>query len=152
MRGGAAKRLARGGMSMRIDSGYEGVSARMEMTPLMDVVFLLLVFFIYAILSMSPNYGIGVSLPKAVADALPGRQAVIVLTADGVTWFEGAQVEADGLAGRVATECGGKPVLIRADEAVPIGRGLELLAELRAAGIHEVAFQTQSEREAASAR
>lgn len=127
---------------MRLESGYESASARMEMTPLMDVIFLLLVFFIYAIMSMSPNHGIGVSLPEVVAETLSGRQIVIVMTADGATWLEGVRVDHGQLVGRVAAARQGEPVLIRADEAVPIGRGLELLAELRAAGVEEVAFQT----------
>ena len=37
--------------------------ARIEMLPLIDIVFLLLVFFIYAMLSMAVHRGIPVSLP-----------------------------------------------------------------------------------------
>jgi len=114
------------------------------MMPLMDVIFLLLVFFIYAMVTMSVHHGIGVSLPKAVSETLTGHHAVITLSADGSTWLEGQPVEADALVPRVAAECYGMPILISADESVPIGRGLSLLAEMREAGISEVAFQTRA--------
>ena len=39
--------------------------ARIEMIPLIDVVFLLLIFFIYTMLSMTIHKGIPVLLPKA---------------------------------------------------------------------------------------
>lgn len=129
---------------MHLDTGYENSSTRLEMMPLMDVIFLLLVFFIYAMVTMSVHHGIGVSLPKAVSETLTGHHAVITLSADGTTWLEGQQVEAETLVPRVTAECFGMPILISADESVPIGRGLSLLADMREAGITEVAFQTRS--------
>lgn len=136
--------LARKGISLHLDTGYENSSTRLEMMPLMDVIFLLLVFFIYAMVTMSVHHGIGVSLPKAVSETLTGHHAVITLSADGSTWLEGQQIEADALVPRVAAECYGMPILISADESVPIGRGLSLLSEMREVGITEVAFQTLS--------
>ena len=128
---------------MHLDTGYENSTTRLEMMPLMDVIFLLLVFFIYAMVTMSVHHGIGVSLPKAVSETLTGHHAVITLSADGTTWLEGQQVAIESLVPRVAAECYGMPILISADERVSIGRGLSLLEELREAGISEVAFQTQ---------
>ncbi|MBW1898638.1 MAG: biopolymer transporter ExbD, partial [Deltaproteobacteria bacterium] len=37
--------------------------ARIEMLPLIDIVFLLLVFFIYAMLSMAVHHGLPIDLP-----------------------------------------------------------------------------------------
>ena len=45
---------------MRLESGYENRRARIEMLPLIDIVFLLLVFFIYAMLSMVAHRGMKV--------------------------------------------------------------------------------------------
>ena len=47
---------------MRLTSGYEERKARIEMLPLIDIVFLLLVFFIYAMLSMTIHRGLEVEL------------------------------------------------------------------------------------------
>ena len=54
---------------MRLTTGYEYKKARIELIPLLDVVFLLLVFFIYAILSMSVHQGVRVTLPVATGEA-----------------------------------------------------------------------------------
>ena len=130
-------------MFVHLDTGYENSTTRLEMMPLMDVIFLLLVFFIYAMVTMSVHHGIGVSLPKAISETLTGHHAVITLSADGSTWLEGQPVAFETLVPRVVAECYGMPILISADERVSIGRGLSLLEELREAGISEVAFQTQ---------
>ena len=51
-------------------------SPRIEMMPLIDVVFLLLVFFIYAMLSMSVHYGQKVNLPNSDSSRLETEKAV----------------------------------------------------------------------------
>lgn len=127
---------------MRLETGFENHPARMEMTPLMDVIFLLLVFFIYAMVTMSVHHGIGVTLPQAVSELLVGHHAQIVLTDDGGTYLEGEAIPEHSLVPRVINECAGMPILISTDERVPIGRGLALLGALREAGISEVAFRT----------
>ena len=49
---------------MKVPSGYLGIKKpRIEMLPLIDIVFLLLVFFIYAMLSMAVHRSLPVSLP-----------------------------------------------------------------------------------------
>ena len=62
-------------------------SPRIEMLPLIDIVFLLLVFFIYAMLSMAVHHGKIVDLPKSAAVALETRDAIHITiqdTGDGV--------------------------------------------------------------------
>ncbi len=51
---------------------------RIEMMPLIDVVFLLLVFFIYAMLSMTVHYGQKINLPDSGSVALETDKAVSV--------------------------------------------------------------------------
>ncbi len=51
-------------------------SPRIEMMPLIDVVFLLLVFFIYAMLSMTVHYGQKVNLPGSDSARLETEKAV----------------------------------------------------------------------------
>ena len=51
---------------MKVPSGYLGIKKpRIEMLPLIDIVFLLLIFFIYAILSMAVHRSLPVSLPES---------------------------------------------------------------------------------------
>lgn len=51
---------------------------RMEMTPLMDIVFLLLVFFIYAMLSMAVHHGKQLDLPQSSSASLETQEAVSI--------------------------------------------------------------------------
>ena len=133
---------------MHLDPGTHDGGARLEMTPMMDVIFLLLVFFLYAMVTMSVHRGLVVALPQAANAPLPGAHAVITLAADGGAWFEGSPVDDASIVPRVVAGCAGRPILISADERVPIGRGLVLLSALRGAGIAEVAFQTSPAPEA----
>lgn len=128
---------------MRFETGYEKEGARIEMTPLMDVVFLLLVFFIYAVARMTTVSAVSVSLPEAEADEKPGRHATITLCSDGTTWLDDVAVPREELVGRIAAGNDAKaPILIRADREVPLGRGLSLLSDLQKAGLTSVAFET----------
>ncbi len=55
---------------------------RIEMLPLIDIVFLLLVFFIYAMLSMSVHGGRQVDLPSSqLADKIPEAPIAVTLEA-----------------------------------------------------------------------
>jgi biopolymer transport protein ExbD len=56
---------------MKVPSGYLGIKKpRIEMLPLIDIVFLLLVFFIYAMLSMAVHRSLPVSLPVSSSAAV----------------------------------------------------------------------------------
>ena len=63
---------------MRISSGYEAKKARVEMLPLIDVVFLLLVFFIYAMVSMVVHRGIQIDLPSAGTATLESEDYISI--------------------------------------------------------------------------
>lgn len=120
--------------------------ARVEMTPLMDVVFLLLVFFVYAFLSMTVQRGVRVELPRAEGTVERGRNIQLVLTPSDEILLEGrtplaleAAVEAAALRHRTL----GVPVVIRADRRAHAGPALELMAALRAKGVTQVTYQVE---------
>ena len=56
---------------MKVPAGYLGIKKpRIEMLPLIDIVFLLLIFFIYAMLSMAVHRSLPVSLPVSSTAAV----------------------------------------------------------------------------------
>jgi biopolymer transport protein ExbD len=85
---------------MRLHRNARG--ARVEMLPLMDVVFLLLAFCIYALLSMSPHRGLRLNLP-ASASASAGGDAgpAVSLKADGSLYLDGEPFAPEELAERL---------------------------------------------------
>ena len=130
---------------MRLTTGYEYKKARIELIPLLDVVFLLLVFFIYAILSMSVHQGVRVTLPAATGAAQPQTIVRIVLDAHGALFLDGAPCDMQACVKRVAERVRRAPaaVLIHGDRRAELGIGIELLSRLRTAGVPAVSFEVQ---------
>jgi len=62
--------------------------ARGEMIPLIDSMFLILVFFVYAMLSMVVHKGISVNLPEAATSVVSKEEYIAVsITMDGQKVF-----------------------------------------------------------------
>ena len=137
---------------MQVDSGFGRKRARIEMVALIDVVFLLLVFFIYAMLSMTVLRGLELSLPKA--EGRVQREAIVVtLDRDNrlianERVMESAQIVSWAMAEHSRT---GLPVMIRGDREANLGVALELLAELQEEGLETVSVQGESSSHAARA-
>ena len=55
---------------------------RLELTPLMDVMFLVLVFFIYCIFDMAVHKGLKVDLPRTGGAMEKGERIVVTIKAD----------------------------------------------------------------------
>lgn len=133
---------------MRLSSGYETKKARVEMLPLIDVVFLLLVFFIYAMVSMVVHHGIKVDLPSAGSASMEQDDYIsISINAENELFLNKEPIEADALADRVLALRSGssKPVFIDGDSKADLGRAIELLDDLKKAGIEEISFSCKKE-------
>jgi biopolymer transport protein ExbD len=136
---------------MRLSSGYEERRARIEMLPLIDIVFLLLVFFIYAMLSMVVHRGLRVELPAALTAQMDRRECVsVTVTKDNVIYMDEERVSLDGLVTRVAERVRSRPeketpVFISGDRRADLGVAMQILDRLRSAGIREVSFETREE-------
>jgi biopolymer transport protein ExbD len=130
---------------MKILSGFEDKRARVEMLPLIDVVFLLLVFFIYAMLSMVVHHGVEVQLPQAGSAVVDTREHVLVtIDAENRTFVNGKPVAREGLAGAVRdalTDAPDAPVFLDGDTTVELGEWLAVLDLLRQAGIKEASIR-----------
>jgi len=128
---------------MKLSSGYEDRKARMEMISLMDVMFLILVVFVYSVFSMSVHRGLKVELPSAAGERAKGDQTVITIAADNALFLNKQPLPPDELV--LATvklwRERATPVLISADRAASLGTGIELLGKLKNGGVERVAFQ-----------
>jgi len=130
---------------MRLRSGYERKRARVEMLPLIDIVFLLLVFFIYAMLSMVVYRGLKVELPEASTAVVRTEEHVnVTITAGNVLFVEGTEVAPEGLVRAVRVAMAGRgdvPVSVDGDTGADLGMGIRVLDLLRRAGIEEVSLR-----------
>lgn len=128
-----------------------GKKARIEMLPLIDIVFLLLVFFIYAMLSMAVHRALPVALP-ASETARINKQMVVSVTVDrrGAVHVDKAPVPLRSLA-RVLREktAGSKTpgVLLFADRDLSYQELFRVLDQITLSGISRVSLQAEVERE-----
>ena len=123
---------------------------RLEMTSLMDVMFLVLVFFIYCIFDMAVHKGLKVDLPNAAGADEKGERIVITIKADDSIQLNGMAMTKDEAVSRVRELYAVKmrlPVLISGDRKSSLGIGIELLSELKAAGVEKVSFQVSGKGE-----
>ena len=117
---------------------------RLEMTSLMDVMFLVLVFFIYCIFDMAVHKGLKVDLPNAAGADEKGERIVITILPDDSLQFNGEPTTREAAVGKVRELNAVRmklPVLISGDRKSSLGVGIELLSELKASGVEKVSFQ-----------
>ena len=135
--------------TMKLETSQDERRARFEMTPMMDVVFLLLVYFIYAVLSMSAHHAVKVDLPNAGGERDPAKNpTVITLDSGNVLTHEKRPVTLDEAVrtALVRWRDEGHPVIIAADRKSETGEALKLLSELKNAGVGAVSFQVGDEK------
>ena len=117
---------------------------RFEMTALMDVMFLVLVFFIYCIFDMAVHKGLKVDLPNAAGADEKGERIVVTIRLDDTMQLNGMNLSKDEIIARVKELNAVKmklPVLISGDRKSSLGVGIELLSELKAVGVEKASFQ-----------
>jgi biopolymer transport protein TolR len=130
--------------------------ADINVTPLVDVMLVLLIVFMVAAPLMTA--GVPVDLPKTQARQLDDQQPPIVVSIDASGAFFVDKREAgaaEGLVALLAESSGGlkdRRVHIRADKAVPYGKVAEAMGLVSAAGYAKVALVSEAARSAATAR
>ena len=130
---------------MKINLNLRRKGPSIEMIPLIDVVFLTLVFLIYAILSMVIHRGFKVELPQATTAEIDRKDYVsITVDKDNRILLNKAEVLIEDLSEKVKTiaEAGTK-IFINGDKEADLGVVISVLDTLRRDGIKDVYFETQ---------
>jgi biopolymer transport protein TolR len=125
-----------------------GELAEINVTPLVDVMLVLLIIFI--ITAPMLVQGLSVDLPKQQAPALntKGQEPIILtLTKDQVILLGDEPVHIKLLPDRLGAELGGspRPVYLKADESLPYGFVIRVLAVLDRVGVEQVGMVTHPE-------
>ena len=130
---------------MKLKTGFEVKKARIEMIPLIDIVFLLLVFFIYAMLSMVVHRGFKVDLPQATTAEIDKEDYVsITVDKDNRILLNKEEVLIENLSEEVKTKIKkGVKVFINGDKEADLGVVINVLDTLRRDEIKEVYFETE---------
>jgi biopolymer transport protein ExbD len=129
---------------MQTKSGSDdGLMAELNVTPLVDVMLVLLVIFIVTAPMIVPQ-SMKVSLPKtqAVSQQDNAKNAQLIVEANGQITLEGQQVSDKDL-GLLLKERSSTPqfqLQVSADKAVPYGRVAEIMAIAQSNGVTKMSF------------
>lgn len=123
----------------------------MEIIPFIDIMFFLLATFMMVSLSMIKNEGLPVNLPAAVTSRAEERQSsvTVTLTEDDNLYLEKEMLALDALKTKLRelkTLDADLKVFINGDRNASFGQAIEVLDELRSAGIQKVSIQTKSKQ------
>ena len=129
---------------------------RIEMLPLIDIVFLLLVFFIYAMLSMAVHRGMDVDLPGSSRAARTGEAPLsltVKTTSAGIAlYLDTEPVNLEDLENRLrkTTDRIGrtpsKELFLFVDRAVTYQQLYQVLDRVNLAGIEKISLQAEMEK------
>lgn len=111
-----------------------------DMSPLLDVVFILLIFFIVTTVFVKET-GVKVDKPQAIsAQKLQQTVLLLAITNAHEVYYDGANIGVAGVRGIVEQlqRSQPRPVVIQADKAVPTELLLQVIDEAKLAGAENV--------------
>jgi biopolymer transport protein ExbD len=122
--------------------------AVIDMTPMIDMVFILLIFFMVST-TFVKDMQIDIERPGAATQTVSSTKAVrLYIDQAGEVYLDGQPVRVWVIASRVRDLLAGqtsKSVLVVTDEGVPAGRLVEVVDQARQAGAEDVGVATRSE-------
>jgi biopolymer transport protein ExbD len=135
---------------MRIGSPVPHKKARIEIIPLIDIMFFLLASFMMVSLSQVHMKGIKVTLPVGQSGETQSKRDYISVSVDrqGNPYFDKEEMNYDQLTARLKKVHDENPeakVFIRGDADTVHGNIIRVLDILRSVGFYKVAFEIKSE-------
>jgi biopolymer transport protein ExbD len=129
---------------------YTSKKVRIEMLPLIDIVFLVLVFFIYAMLSMAVHRGLPVMLPISTTSKIDKKLVLsVTVKADGTIFVDKERVDLEELSVLLKSRAGGRKesgVLIFGDRNLSYQQLFKVLDQVRIAGLQRISLQSEVEQ------
>jgi biopolymer transport protein ExbD len=123
---------------------------RIEMIPLIDIVFLLLVFFIYTMLSMAVHRALPVVLPASSTADIDKRLTLsVTIEADGTVFLDKEPVPLENLSLAIRTkeeDDKNAGVLLFADQGLSYQQLFKVLDQIKLGGIHRISLQAEEDR------
>lgn len=127
---------------MAFASNSKGVKNAINVTPLVDVVLVLLIIFM--VVTPMLQRGKDVHLPKAHLDQKEKKESdplVVSLTADRSVWIESIVVQEGDIEPRVGRELGreaGRAVLLKGDDSLTVGDVRKVMDHVKRAGASSI--------------
>lgn len=130
----------------RVFSGNRGGSEDINISPLIDMVFILLIFFIVTTVFVEET-GVEVTKPQAASQIqLEKNSILIAITANNNVVYGGRDIGVNGVRSvvkRLIQDDPKMPVIIQADENVPTRILVRVIDEAKLAGANSVNISTE---------
>ena len=114
-----------------------------NMTPLIDVMLVLVVIFIITAPLLATSIRLDLPRTDAATSSDAPKFVLVVLDKSGQAFLDDRPVAREELARQLARIAGRNPdseVQLRADEAVPYGRVVEIMGVVQQAGLNRIGF------------
>ncbi|GAC18808.1 ExbD/TolR family protein [Paraglaciecola arctica] len=119
--------------------------ASIDMTPMLDIVFIMLIFFIVTTVFVK-EAGIEVNKPNGSLAVMPKNANIfIAITEDGKVWIDKRPVETELVRSnleRLMAEQPSDVIIIQADKEAEHGLVIEVMDQIKAAGIDRISIAT----------
>ena len=132
---------------MQVNGNSKGMVSEINVTPLVDVMLVLLIIFMVTAPMMTQ--GVDVKLPESSAPAIPSdeERLVVTVTMDRKIYINDNVVDLDELGSKLAAitenRSDRKGVFLRADEQIPYGYVMQVMGLIRQAGIDQIGMVTE---------
>jgi biopolymer transport protein ExbD len=132
-------------MSPFSDDDEQGLMNEINMTPLVDVMLVLLIIFLVTIPAL--QHAVKIDLPRASSqpEVVKPSHVDLAVQADGSLLWDGQPVSDDGLRARIAEAAHATPqpeLHVRADRKVAYERVADVMSAAQAGGLTKMGFVT----------
>ena len=133
-------------MSFEVNDNTDDVMSEINMTPLVDVMLVLLIIFIITVPVLT--HSVKVDLPRAdnTPNELKPETISLAVNADGAIFWNETQVSFEDLEARLTAEASKQPqpeIHIRGDKAAAYEHVIQTMAAVQRAGILKLGFVTE---------
>tara|TARA_R110002096_G_scaffold4493_16_gene20909 strand:- start:7056 stop:7469 length:414 start_codon:yes stop_codon:yes gene_type:complete len=122
----------------------ENETSEINISPLIDVVFILLIFFIVTTVFVEET-GIEINKPRAASQQDLEKNSILIgISSSGTVHYGGREIGVAGVrsvVGRLIRD-GEMPIIIQADQQTPTETTVQVMDEAKLAGAHQVFVST----------
>jgi biopolymer transport protein TolR len=135
---------------MAMQPGKSSFMSDINVTPLVDVMLVLLIIFMVTAPMMMQ--GVNVSLPQTTSKPLPAEKEHLIITVDRSQqiYINDYKVSLEALQDKLKKIYEGRPdkkAYLRADKSVPYGVVVRVMSEVKSAGIEKLGMVTDPPKE-----
>jgi biopolymer transport protein ExbD len=140
-------------MAMVIRNEGAKVTSTINVTPMVDVMLVLLIIFMVITPMITPGQTVQLAKtehPLLMPDADKDDALVVAINREGQIFFGAEKIDAANLTQKIRDRLAGrndKPVFVKADARCHYGKVVKVVDDVRAAGVNELGLLTEQRRE-----